>query len=154
MLSATRRTWRGLPSPELRRVVLDEDICWKLMGELQRRGRADATGVVPAGLDGLKDGQLFKALAQDFEPCVLVTWDNKMPVSHAAEITHHGTTVAVVDERWFKHSGRPESEREPYIRDVVHRWLHRMEVQPAGDVRIYSPARARKPAVVKAGAII
>jgi hypothetical protein len=144
-----------LPPPEIRRVVLDEDICWKLMGELQRRGRADATAVMPLGLDGLKDGQLFKALAQDFEPCVLVTWDNKMPVAHAAEIAHHGTTVAVVDERWFKRSGRPLDEREQYIRDIVHRWLHRIEVQSAGELRIYSPIRPRKaPAIAKVAPVV
>jgi hypothetical protein len=86
MQSATRRTWRGLPPPELRRVVLDEDICWKLIGELQSSGRAD-------------------------------------------------------------------SEREPYIRDVVHRWLHRIEVQRPGERRFYSPVRPRK-AAAKAVAIV
>jgi hypothetical protein len=132
---------------ERRRVVLDEDINWKLKGELQRRGRADATAVISEGIDGRKDGALFKALAEgDFEPFVLVTWDNKMLDVHAAEIAHHGTTIAVVDERWFKRSGRPDSDKEPYIRDIVHRWLHRMEIQSAGELRIYSPVRPRRPA--------
>lgn len=138
-----RRTSRGLP-PERRRIVLDEDINWKLKGELHRRGRPDATAVLSEGIDGSKDGALFKALAQgDYEPFVLVTYDNKMLTVHAAEIGHHSTTIAVVDERWFKQSGRPDSDQEPYIRDVVHRWLHRIEIQTPGELRIYSPARPR-----------
>jgi hypothetical protein len=105
--------------PERRRLVLDEDINWKLSAELQRRGRADATGVVPENLAGTKDAALFKALAAR-EPFVLVTWDNKMFSAHAAELNHHGTTVAMVDERWFKRQGLSAAAQEPYIRDVVH----------------------------------
>jgi hypothetical protein len=134
------------PPPERRCVVLDEDINWKLKGELHRRGRPDATSVLSLDLDGRKDGALFKALAShDLEPFVLVTYDNKMLDVHGAEIAHHGTSIAVVDERWFKRSRRPKSEQEPYIRDVVHRWLHRIEAQAPGECRIYSPVRPRKP---------
>ena len=137
---AMRRNSRSLP-PERRRVVLDEDINWKLVYELQRRGRSDATALSRLGIDGKVDGALFKALAQgDYEPFVLVTWDNKMLEVHSAEIEHHRTTIAVVDEAAFKRSGRPESEQEPYIRDVVHRWLHRIEILPAGSTRTYSPS--------------
>jgi hypothetical protein len=135
-----------LSPPERRRVVLDEDINWKLKGELHRRGRPDATAVISEEIDGSKDGALFKALAQDYEPFVLVTWDNKMLHVHAPEVAHHGTTIAVVDERWFKRSGRPASEQEPYIRDVVHRWLHRIELLPAGERLFFSPRGTRKPA--------
>lgn len=115
------------------------------MRELRGRGRSGATAVVPEKLASTKDGALFKALALSYEPCVLVTWDNKMLTVHTAEIAHHGTTIAVVDERWFKRSGRPDSEKEPYIRDVVHRWLHRIEVMTAGERLIFSPKRPRKP---------
>ncbi|HEY1687895.1 MAG TPA: hypothetical protein VGF95_03425 [Solirubrobacteraceae bacterium] len=93
--------------------------------------------------NGLKDGALFKVLAQSFEPFVLVTWDNKMVKTHAVELAHHHTTLAVIDERWFKRSGRCSSEQERYIRDVVHRWLHRIELQPAGTLRIYSSTGSR-----------
>src|SRR2546422_175304 len=44
-----RPTWRSLPPPERRRIVLDEDINWRLMYELRGRGRADATAVKPVG---------------------------------------------------------------------------------------------------------
>lgn len=125
--------------PERRRIVLDEDINWKLSQELQRRGRLDATAVVPEQINGLKDAALFKRLARDFEPYVLVTWDNKMTVVHAADLEHHHVTLAVVDERWFKRSRRPATEQEPYIRDTVHRWLHRIELLPPGEHRIFWP---------------
>ncbi|HTA36561.1 MAG TPA: hypothetical protein VK761_07590 [Solirubrobacteraceae bacterium] len=131
-----------MPLPERRRLVLDEDINWKLSTELQRRGRSDATGVVPEKLAGLKDAALFKALAAH-EPFVLVTWDNKMFSAHAAELNHHRATVAMVDERWFKQKGLAPAEQEPYIRDVVHRWLHRIERLAPGSLRIYSPSGSR-----------
>jgi hypothetical protein len=136
-----------LPPPERRRVVLDEDISWKLKGELHGRGRRDATAVLSEGIDGSKDGALIKTLAATYEPFVLVTWDNKMPTVHAADLAHHQTTLAVVDERWFKRSGRPASEQERYIRDVVHRWLHRIERLATGERLIFSPSSTRKPAL-------
>lgn len=131
-----------MPPPERRRLVLDEDINWKLSVELQRRGRPDATGVVPESLAGTKDAALFKALAAH-EPFVLVTWDNKMFAAHDTELSHHGTTVAMIDEHWFKRRGLSAVEQEPYIRDVVHRWLHRIERLTPGSRRIYSPTGSR-----------
>jgi hypothetical protein len=124
--------------PERRRIVLDEDINWKLMHELRGRGRADATAVKAEGLDGRKDAALFKILRRDYEPYVLVTYDNKMPAVHAAEMAHHETTVAVVSEAAFRRKGGDDPA--PYIRDVIHRWLHRIEAQPAGSRRRYSPS--------------
>jgi hypothetical protein len=130
--------------PEQRRIVLDEDINWKLKVELQRRGRLDATAVVSEKINGSKDGALFKRLARDFEPCVLVTWDNKMAIVHASELAHHRTTIAVIDEGWFKRNGRTQGVPEPYIRDMVHRWLHCIELLPAGEHRVFSPNGSRK----------
>jgi hypothetical protein len=132
--------------PERRRVVLDEDIGWKLAQQLHGRGRSDATSVLQEDLGECKDGALLKALATGYEPFVLVTWDNKMPAVHAAELAHHGTTLAVVDERWFKQrSGLPDTEQRRYIRDVVHRWLHRIELLPPGERLFFSPRGTRKP---------
>jgi hypothetical protein len=131
-------------SPERRRVVLDEDIGWKLATQLFGRGRDDATSVYQEHLKESKDGALFKALAAGYEPCVLVTWDNRMPTAHAAELDHHGTTLAIVDERWFRRKGLPDGEQKRYIRDVVHRWLHRIELLPAGERRFYSPTGWRR----------
>lgn len=129
--------------PERRRVILDEDINWKLSRELQKRGRADATAVRQEKIDGRKDGALFKALAAGFEPYVLVTYDNKMLRAHKAEIAHHNVTVAVVDEAAFLRSGAINPEA--YQRDVVHRWLHLIEVQAAGTQRSYSLTGSRRP---------
>jgi hypothetical protein len=118
-----------------KRLVLDADINWKLAHELRRRHRADATALRLEGLDHLKDGAVLKALAADFEPCVFVTWDNKMPKVHAAELRHHRATLAVINRvglaTW---AGNEDS----YIRDVVHRWAHRMELQEGPSVALYS----------------
>lgn len=119
---------------ERRKIVLDGDINWKLSLELRRRGRRDATAVRPLGFEDLKDAALFKALAADHEPFVLVTWDNRMPRVHAAELEHHGTTLAVVDSAARL---RTELSEEHYYRDVVHRWLHIIERQAAGSCRTY-----------------
>jgi hypothetical protein len=96
------------------------------------------------GLNKPKDGALLKALAAGWEPLVLVTWDNKMPVAHRAELDHHQITLAVVDERWFKRKKLPENEQERYIRDVVHRWLHRIELLGPAERRYFSSAGSRK----------
>jgi hypothetical protein len=130
--------------PERRRVVLDEDINWNLARQLQGRGRPDATALKMLGIDGKVDGALIKTLAQgEYEPFVLVTYDNKMLEVHATEIEHHGTTVAVIDLGAFRRTGRPDSEQEPYIRDVVHRWLHRIEMMPPRTRRYHSPTGSR-----------
>jgi hypothetical protein len=133
-----RRNSLGLP-PERRRVVLDEDINWKLAAELKRRGRLDATAIYIEKIDGKKDGALLKTLAAGYEPCVLVTWDNKLSKVHSAEIAHHGNTIAVVDRAVYE--AKWTGDEESYVRDVVHRWLHRMEIQPRGTARRYSSSR-------------
>ena len=65
----------------------------------------------------------------DYEPCVLVTYDNKMPFVHAAELKHFGTTLAVVNRRSLENWSGAEDH---FVRNVVHRWLHRYEIQDAG----------------------
>lgn len=132
--------------PELPRlIVLDEDINWKLARELRRRG-LNATSVFELGLAGrsIKDGMLIKALHERREPLVLVAWDNKMPRSHAGQLRHFGTTLAVID----KYSRRGLDE-ESYYRDVIHRHAHRIAKQPAAS--IYKYTRTRR-AALTAGA--
>ncbi len=124
-----------------KRIVLDADINWKLAHELRRRGRPDATALRIEALDELKDGAALKALASDFDPCVFVTWDNKMPKVHGAELRHHDSTLAVVNRTGFRSwTGTEDS----YVRDVVHRWLHRIEMQD-DPVVLYSTAGPRLP---------
>jgi hypothetical protein len=130
-------------SPERRRLVLDADINWKLAHELRKRGRADATALRLEGMDHLKDGALLKALAEDFEPFVLVTWDNKMQYAHRAELAHFGSTLAVVNRRGLAAWGGTE---ESYVRNAVHRWLHLIEFQNPATTVLYSSDRiARTP---------
>ena len=79
---------------------------------------------------------LLKALHEHHELCVLVAWDNKMPRSHAGELRHFGTTLAVID----KHS-RLGLDEEPYYRDVIHRHAHRIARQPAASIFKYTRTR-------------
>jgi hypothetical protein len=118
-----------------KRIVIDADINWRLARELQRRARTDATALRDIGLDELKDGAVLKALAVDYEPCVFVTWDNKMPKAHAEELRHHRSTLAVVNRAGLASWVGTE---DSYIRDVIHRWVHRMELQEGPSVAMYS----------------
>jgi hypothetical protein len=113
---------------------------WKLARELARRGLRNATSLFSLGLDGLDDGQVIKGLAEKHEPCVLVTWDNKMHLSHAEALRHFGLTLAVVD----KYAQRGDLSEEEYYREVVHRFAHRIVFQKAGAVVKYSRARSSR----------
>jgi hypothetical protein len=125
-----------------RRIVLDADINWKLAHELRSRGRTDATALRIEGIDSLKDGAVLKTLAAEYDPCIFVTWDNKMFKAHAAELRHHGSTLAVVSRAGFLNwTGTEES----YVRDVIHRWVHRMEQQEGPGVTLYSTSLVRLP---------
>lgn len=133
----TRRMSRPLSPDPPRRLVLDEDMNWKLAGELRRRGFRDATSNKELDLLGKKDGQVIKALAETHEPCVLVAWDNKLMRGHASELEHFGLTLAVVD----KYAARGGLTDEEFYRDVIHRWAHRMVLQSGGSSVRYSRAR-------------
>jgi len=71
---------------------------------------------------------------------VLVTFDNKMPLQHAALIARHKTTLALVD----KDAQPPELTREKYWREVIHRHAHRMAEQEPGS-RFKYTRRQRRP---------
>lgn len=132
--SGTRRISQN-PPPDRRRIILDEGINWRLSYDLRRRGRSDATALRPERINGSKDGAVLKALVP-YQPCVLVTWDNKMEFVHAVELRHHAITLAVVDRRPYDRGVWTDTE-EAYIRDVVHRRLHRIETQAARTVKRY-----------------
>jgi hypothetical protein len=125
---------------EPRRLVLDEDINWKLAKELRRRGLRKTSSNKELGLLEKQDGQLIKALAEEHEPCVLVAWDNKMHLSHAHTLDHFDMTLAVID----KYAKRGDLTEEEYYREVIHRWAHRMVFQKPGTVVKYSPARSAR----------
>jgi hypothetical protein len=110
---------------------------WKLSKELRRRG-LHATSVHELGLanQATKDGALYKALAER-EPCVLIAWDNRMVSSHREALLHHGTTLSVIDKR-AERGGRTPQE---YYREVIHRHVHRMVIQPPGTWFRYTLSR-------------
>jgi hypothetical protein len=64
---------------------------------------------------------------------VLVTFDNKMPGVHRAEILKRGSTLAVIDSK----ADREGRTREEYTREVIHRWAHRFATQRPGSRYIY-----------------
>lgn len=113
---------------------------WKLARELVRRGLRNATSLFALELDGKDDGQIIKGLAESHEPCVLVTWDNKMHLSHAETLRHFGVTLAVID----RYAQRGDLSEEEYYREVIHRWAHRIVFQKAGVVVKYSRARSSR----------
>ena len=131
-----------MPQPERRRLILDADVNWKLAHEVRKRGRLDATALRLEGLDELKDGALLKALAADFEPFVLATWDNKMRHAHAAELEHFGSTLAVVNRARL---GVWPGTEESYVRNAIHRWLHRIEFQESNTTVLYSTDTIARP---------
>jgi hypothetical protein len=127
-------------APKQRRcLVLDEDINWKLSRELQKRGMA-ATSHYKLDLLSKDDSLIIKTLAESHEPCVLVAWDNKLHLNHAAALLHFGLTLAVID----KYADRGDLTEEQYRREVIHRFAHRMAAQEQGDAFKYSRTRSKR----------
>lgn len=114
------------PPPELV-LYIDETFPWRIAEEVQKRGRP-ATSHKHLNLSGTKDPDLFPILAGQSDPVVLVTYDNAMPVVHAADLQAHDITLAVLDKE-----GRPPNLTvEQYWRDVIHRFAHQMGDQAKG----------------------
>jgi hypothetical protein len=82
------------------------------------------------GLAGrrIKDPLWLYILTRQSEPCVLVTFDNRMPTRHRADLVKRKTTLALIDSK----SDRRGLTREEYTREVIHRSAHRMANQPQG----------------------
>lgn len=111
------------------RLVMDEDVNWKIAPELTARGY-DATSSEQMGLAGrrVKDPVWLYILTRQTEACVLVTYDNDMPRRHKADLIKRVSTLAVIDSKADKRG----LTREQYTREVVHRWAHRMANQAPG----------------------
>jgi len=70
---------------------------------------------------------------------VFVTYDNKLPTQHAELIYNQRITVAVISR-----SGPPPELTLPqYLRDVVHRHVHRFVVQEPGTAWRYTTGARR-----------
>ena len=120
------------------RLIIDADIHKRVTTELNARGR-DAIATSELDLSREKDEPLLRALAVqlgDPEAWVLVTGDDAMPDDHQAAFAELQITLATIDPR------RPEDVGEDsWRRDVVHRWAHAIQIQPAGTIRRYSAIR-------------
>jgi hypothetical protein len=114
--------------PPERRLIIDATFPWRIAEELAARGYRDATSPFQLGEASIKDPPLLKLIHDSLEPAVLVTFDHKMPVQHAALIEQYETTLAVID----KDRQPPELTREEYWRDIIHRQAHRFTEQDAG----------------------
>jgi hypothetical protein len=113
---------------------------WRIAEELAARGYRDATSPHQMGDADIKDPPLLKLIHDKYEPAVLVTFDNRLPLQHAALVARYGTTLAVIDK-----AAQPDDlTREEYWREVIHRHAHRMAHQEAGSQFKYS-RRQRRP---------
>lgn len=116
------------------RLVLDEDINWKIALELAARGYA-VTSSEQMGLAGrrVKDPVWLYILSRQPEPCILISFDNKMPTRHRDDLKRRKSTVAYIDSK----APRGGLSREQYTREAIHRWAHRIAQQPAGTLYKY-----------------
>jgi hypothetical protein len=116
-----------------RLLVVDEDLSKRIATELRRRGR-NAKSAASLGLRGSKDPSLLERLHEIDPDCVLISGDDDMPASHAAELAKFGTTVAIVHP-WDE--TRPLTEPE-WEHEIVEKWAHRIEGQKPGTISRYT----------------
>lgn len=113
-------------------VVIDSSLNPRLSTELKSRGRL-AVRTAELGLKRSLDPELLRELSDRFDDFVLVTADDAMPHEHAELVTELSATIATIDPRI------PSSyNADSWGREIVHRWVHRMETQPNGSSRRYS----------------
>ncbi|MBU1226419.1 MAG: DUF5615 family PIN-like protein [Actinobacteria bacterium] len=120
--------------PAKRLLVIDENLNPRLATELNKRGFV-ARRVRYFGLSGEKDHELLPALKEQLagSDWMLITADDRMPHTHGPLLDELGITVATIDPRV------PDGRLlEEWRRDVVHRWVHKMEEQAQGTIRRYS----------------
>jgi hypothetical protein len=122
-----------------RLLVIDEDLGRRIATELRRRGR-NAKRITELGLKGTKDPKLLEMLHELDPDCVLITGDNDMPASHAADLKRFMTTVAVVHP-WVPN--QPLSEPQ-WDHEIIEKWVHKIEEQPSGSILRYTPKAGRR----------
>ena len=128
-----------MPPNQPLRLIVDEDLNWKIAAELRARGYSDVISAFEWGIAGrrVKDPRWLYIIARSGVPSVLVTFDNKMPRVHRNAILKLNSTLAVIDSK----ADRGGRTREEYTREVVHRWAHRMQEQPQGSRYMYRLSR-------------
>jgi hypothetical protein len=115
--------------------VLDADIDKRVAAELDKRGRT-CVSVYTIGFSRLEDPDLLDALDQRYERenWVLFTADDRMPFEHAEDVARVGVAIATVDPR--RADGYVGTRQ--WRREIVHRWAHKAQDQPHGEIRRYS----------------
>jgi predicted nuclease of predicted toxin-antitoxin system len=124
--------------PPDRLIVVDATFPPRIASELKTRGM-EATSAAEQGAAKFKDPELLELVSAKLEPAVLVTFDNKMLVEHAALLNEYAVTLAVVDGRV-----PPTLTPEQYWRDVIHRHAHRFAIQPQGIRFVYRQDSRRR----------
>jgi hypothetical protein len=117
-------------------LVVDEETSKSVADDLRKRGR-NGSSVYRLNLTGYKDVPLLRELHRRLAGTdwMLITGDDAMPGEHAVVIAELKITIATIDGRPQSYAGYPT--QDCWKRDVIHRWAHVMEVQPAGSVRRY-----------------
>lgn len=119
-------------------VVVDESMAPRVANSFRVRGRP-ARSVAELGLRGQKDEPLLREITTLVTtPWVLLTADDKMPLTHAEVIAELSTTIATVDGREPAHFSGDE-----YHFEVSNRWAHAIAVQGRGTIRRYSASSSR-----------
>jgi hypothetical protein len=106
---------------------------------LRERGFIETTSVHQLRLAGATDPNILAALAELDYPCVLVTFDNKLPVEHGDEVRKSRVSLAIIDSR----GQPPDLTQKAYLRDVVHRHADRFVEQEPGTAYRYRASRRR-----------
>jgi hypothetical protein len=118
-------------------MVLDEDMWPRLASELRGRGK-QAIALKNTELTGSDDQVLINAIGS-WTDTILLTRDDNMPSEHEGAIASVQLTIAVVAPR-----ASDEFTELSWEREIVHRWVHLMEVQEPSSIIRYTP-NARSP---------
>ena len=113
-------------------MVLDEDMWPRLATELRGRGK-QAIALKNTELVGSDDQDLIKTIGS-WTDTILLTRDDNMPSEHEGAIASVQLTIAVVAPR-----ASDEFTEQSWEREIVHRWVHLMEVQEPSSVVRYTP---------------
>jgi hypothetical protein len=117
--------------PEMTCLITDESLDTRLASSLRRRGR-DSVSVASLGYRGHEDPTLIRKIIKDHPEAVLITADDKMPADHPEALMETGIPVATIDP------DRPDGLTEEEWRwETIHRWAHRIAIQPRGTWRRY-----------------
>jgi hypothetical protein len=125
--------------PDESQIVLDENVPWSIAAELRARGYA-TTSNYALNASGLEDPAWLEVVANLSPRAVLVTYDNAMPVEHAAWLRILGITLAIIDSR----NRPPNLTVEQYWREVIHRHAHQFVTQESGSCWKYRVGTRRR----------